>query len=95
MFVPPFQMPLLIQVDPSMRAALQIGSAQTFGIAVGPIAASRLTTATSVAKVAGASVSFFVVSWHPRTAKALSDFFGQKLEPFLNRKPRGPGTVST
>lgn len=36
MAVPAFQMPLLIAVDPSLRSALLIGSAQLGGLAVGP-----------------------------------------------------------
>ena len=44
MFVPPFQMPLLIEVDPSLRSALLIGSAQLFGVAAGPMLASPMVT---------------------------------------------------
>jgi hypothetical protein len=44
MFVPPFQMPLLIAVDPSLRSAMLIGSAQLFGVAVGPMLASQAVT---------------------------------------------------
>ena len=44
MFTPPFQMPLLIEVDPSLRSAMLIGSAQLFGVAAGPMLASQTVT---------------------------------------------------
>jgi MFS transporter, DHA1 family, inner membrane transport protein len=41
MFVPPFQMPLLITIDPTLRSAMLIGSAQLLGNATGPMLSSQ------------------------------------------------------
>jgi MFS family permease len=44
MFVPPFQMPFLINVDPTLRSAMLIGSAQLLGNAAGPMLASQVVS---------------------------------------------------
>lgn len=44
MFIPPFQMPLLIGFDPSLRTAMLIGSAQLLGSAIGPLLASLVVS---------------------------------------------------
>ena len=47
MFVPPFQLPLVIELDPSLRSALFIGTAQLSGVTLGPIVAAQFVTETS------------------------------------------------
>ena len=64
MFTPPFQTPLLIDVDPSLRSAMLIGSAQLFGVAVGPMLASQAVTDADplpAAMVALACAGFSIV----------------------------------
>lgn len=48
MFVPPFHMPYLIEIDPSRRAALHMSTAQLAGVAAGPGMASLLVTQQDV-----------------------------------------------
>ncbi len=49
MFVPPFHLPLVIELDPTLRSANFIGTAQLSGVALGPIIAAQLITdSTSV-----------------------------------------------
>jgi DHA1 family inner membrane transport protein len=62
MFVPPFQMPLLIELDPSLRSALFIGTAQLLGVAVGPIIASQLITESSLTPAAHSAIGCAVAS---------------------------------
>ncbi len=44
MFVPPFHMPYLIEIDPSRRAALHMSTAQLAGVAAGPALASLMVS---------------------------------------------------
>lgn len=50
MFAPPFQMPYLIQIDPSRRAAMQMATAQLIGVAAGPALASVAVTAGGISQ---------------------------------------------
>jgi hypothetical protein len=57
LFVLPFQTVLLIAIDPSRRAAMQLGAAQLLGSSAGPLAASLLVGEADVGgamKLAGA-----------------------------------------
>jgi DHA1 family inner membrane transport protein len=62
MAVPPFQVPLLIEVDPSLRSALLIGSAQLFGLALGPVIASAFMADDRVGPIAWAAIGFITIS---------------------------------
>ena len=48
MFVPPFQLPFLLNIDPSARSAMYVSSGHLTGIAVGPFLASLAVTRESV-----------------------------------------------
>jgi MFS transporter, DHA1 family, inner membrane transport protein len=48
MFAPPFQMPYLIELDPSRRAAMHMATAQLLGIAAGPALASLAVSRSNV-----------------------------------------------
>ncbi len=62
MFAPPFQMPYLIRLDPSRRAAMLISPAQLFGSASGPVLASFAVSDGSVRAVLGISFCLLVAS---------------------------------
>lgn len=47
MFVPPFQLPLVIEFDPSLRSAIFIGTAQLSGVALGPILSAQFISGDS------------------------------------------------
>jgi len=57
MFVPPFQMPLLIGIDPTLRTAMLIGSAQLLGNAVGPLLASGVVGEADIQPAAVVSLA--------------------------------------
>jgi MFS transporter, DHA1 family, inner membrane transport protein len=76
MFVPPFQMPFLIHVDPTLRSAMLIGSAQLLGNAAGPMLSSQMVSegntlpAATVALVcATLSATFTLVALRQKSAK--------------------------
>ena len=48
MFVPPFQLPLLLAIDPTARAAASIAGGHLIGLAAGPFLASLAVTRASV-----------------------------------------------
>ncbi len=62
MFAPPFQMPYLIRLDPSRRAAMLISPAQLFGSASGPVLASLVVSDQSVRPVLGVSFGLLAAS---------------------------------
>lgn len=62
MFIPAFQMPFLIEIDPSRRSAMHIASAQLLGAAFGPLAASMGSTAFGMQAVGWISASMFASS---------------------------------
>lgn len=59
MFVPAFQMPFLIEIDPSRRAAMHIAAAQLFGAAIGPLVASAAVSLVGIEAVAGSAMALF------------------------------------
>ncbi len=62
MGVPPFQMPLLIRLDPSLRTVLLIGSAQMLGLALSPVLASAVIRGQGVIAAAWVAIAFLLVS---------------------------------
>jgi hypothetical protein len=62
MFIPPFQMPLLIGFDPSLRTAMLIGSAQLLGSAVGPLLASLVISNDRILAAGWAAVGCMLLS---------------------------------
>lgn len=62
MFAPPFQMPYLILVDPSRRAAMQMVTAQLLGVAAGPALASMAVTADSASGAWAASLAMYALA---------------------------------
>jgi MFS family permease len=48
MFAPPFQMPYLLEVDPSRRAGMQMITAQLLGLSMGPALASLVVQETNI-----------------------------------------------
>ena len=62
MMAPPFQMPYLLGVDPSGRAGMQMATAQTLGVAMGPALASVFVTATDARGALVVSAALFVAS---------------------------------
>ncbi len=62
MFVPPFQMPLLIELDPSLRSAIFIGTAQLGGVALGPMISAQLLAAESTAMAATVGIALALLS---------------------------------
>jgi hypothetical protein len=62
MVVPPFQMPLLIRLDPSLRTVLLIGSAQMLGLALSPVLASAVIRGQGVIAAAWVAIAFLLVS---------------------------------
>lgn len=62
MAVPAFQMPLLIAVDPSLRSALLIGSAQLTGLAIGPALSAAMVPGLGIGAAAGVSVGLMLLS---------------------------------
>ncbi|MDP3175436.1 MAG: hypothetical protein Q8M88_13465 [Phenylobacterium sp.] len=62
MFAIPFQIPFLIQVDPTRKAALILPSAQIFGVAAGPAIAAWTIVDGSVMGALWASAGLFAAS---------------------------------
>lgn len=62
MFAIPFQIPFMIAVDPSRRAALLLPSAQISGVAAGPAIAAWSIDAGSLLNAFAASAAMFVAS---------------------------------
>ncbi|TXS96468.1 MFS transporter [Parahaliea maris] len=62
MFVPPFQLPLLIELDPSLRSAIFIGTAQLSGVAFGPIFAAQIIGVASKQMAANSSIVLAMLS---------------------------------
>ncbi|ATE66205.1 hypothetical protein [Rhizorhabdus dicambivorans] len=62
MGVPAFQLPLLIRLDPSLRAVLLIGSAQMLGLSLTPVIASAFISHHGVTAVAWVAVAFMAIS---------------------------------
>jgi hypothetical protein len=63
MFAPPFQLPFLIEMDPTHRAAMFVSPAQLLGVAVGPIVASWTVTEQHFAGAGRTSASLFALSF--------------------------------
>lgn len=62
MFVPPFQLPLLLEIDPSLRTAMFISSSQLIGVAGGPLLASLTITDTDMLGAVKVSVICFALA---------------------------------
>ncbi len=62
MFVPPFQMPLLIEIDATLQTAMLIGSAQLLGSAAGPFIASAVVTDETVLAAGWAAIGCMALS---------------------------------
>lgn len=61
-FLMPFQTQFLIRIDPSRRAAMQIGTAQLLGCAFGPLVASLLVTDDSIGQTPALFAVFMLLS---------------------------------
>jgi MFS transporter, DHA1 family, inner membrane transport protein len=59
MFVPAFQMPFLLEIDPTRRSAMHIATAQLFGAAGGPILASSAVSIIGLKAVAATAIALF------------------------------------
>ena len=62
MFALPLQTALMIELDPTRRAALQIGAAQLLGSSFGPLVAGLIVGEGAVSKVFPASAGFLALS---------------------------------
>jgi MFS transporter, DHA1 family, inner membrane transport protein len=62
MFAPPFQMPYLIEIDPSRRAAVHMATAQLMGIAAGPALASLAVSQGDVRGALAVSAGLYLAS---------------------------------
>lgn len=62
MFVPPFQMPYLIEIDPTLKTAMLISGAQLFGLAVGPLLSSTAASVIGLDAVGIVSMALFAGS---------------------------------
>ena len=62
LLIMPFLVPMTIKADPSRRAAVQIGGAQLFGGAVGPVLASLVVGARDVHGAVALSAALLVCS---------------------------------
>lgn len=62
MFVPPFQMPFLIEIDPTLRTAMLISSAQLFGGAAGPLLSSAVASTIGLGAVGFVAMALFAGS---------------------------------
>lgn len=58
----PFQMPYLIQIDPTRRAAMQMLTAQLIGIGAGPLLASVAVGSAGIFGAIGTASALFVVA---------------------------------
>jgi predicted MFS family arabinose efflux permease len=63
MFAPPFQLPFLLEVDPTHRAAMFVSPAQLLGVAIGPIIASRTVSELHFAGAGYTSASLFTLAF--------------------------------
>jgi hypothetical protein len=73
LFLAPFLVPMIIDADPSRRAAMQSGAAQLLGAALGPLLASRVVGERDAHGVLWLAlglmlVGFFMVAWLRFTA---------------------------
>ena len=62
MMAPPFQMPYLMDVDPSGRAGMQMATSQTLGVAMGPALASMFVTETDARGALAVSAALFIAA---------------------------------
>lgn len=62
MFCPAFHIPFLIEIDPSRRSAVFVGSGQLFGVSFGPFAASLILGEAGAISVIWLSGCFFLLS---------------------------------
>jgi predicted MFS family arabinose efflux permease len=62
MAIPAFQVPLLVAVDPSLRSALLIGSAQLGGMAIGPAVAAAFVGADGPGAALAVGVVLIILS---------------------------------
>lgn len=62
MFVPPFQMPFLIEIDPTLKTAMLISGAQLFGGAVGPMLSSTAASVIGLDAVGAVAMALFAGS---------------------------------
>ena len=76
MFVLPFLVPMIIEADPTRRAAVLVGGAQVLGCSFGPFVASMLVTETDARAaitfggaclVAAVLIAFLLHQARPRT----------------------------
>ncbi|WP_296624361.1 hypothetical protein [Rhizorhabdus sp.] len=61
-FVPPFQMPAVLAVDPSGRGAMLVGTAQLGGTVIGPLAAAPLVERHGAGAAATAALAWLALS---------------------------------
>lgn len=61
-FVPPFQMPAVLGVDPTGRGAMLVGTAQLSGTVIGPLAAAPLVARLGVSAVSGLAAAWLALS---------------------------------
>ena len=61
-FVPPFHMPVLLNLDSSGRGAMLIGTAQLSGTSLGPLVAAAMVSNQSVRAVIGIGLVFLAAS---------------------------------
>ena len=61
-FVPPFQMPVILRIEPGGRGAMLVGTAQLVGTAIGPLAASPVVSAQGPLAAWHVSAAWIVAS---------------------------------
>ncbi|GAB3114309.1 hypothetical protein G8770_15050 [Aestuariicella hydrocarbonica] len=62
MFIPSFQLPLLLELDPSLRSAIFIGTAQQAGVVMGPTLSSQIIKVSTLNVIAQAAILCAVIS---------------------------------